>query len=121
MSDLKELVDRYIQLWNTTDADTRGALATDLCTADAVFVDPFMEVQGPDAINAGIGAVVGQFPGHALTLIGPVDAHHGTARFRWQIAPTAGGDSIVEGSDVVVADEGKLKGIYGFIDKMPAA
>ncbi|GGS19354.1 MULTISPECIES: nuclear transport factor 2 family protein [Actinokineospora] len=121
MSDLKELVDRYIQLWNTTDAETRAAQAAEVLTDDVVFVDPVMEVQGPAAISAGIGAVLEQVPGHELTLLGAVDAHHGIARFRWQIAPAGGGESVIEGFDVVVAEEGRLKGIYGFIDKMPAA
>ena len=120
MSDLKELVDRYIKIWNTPDDSARRALVADVFAEDGVFVDPFMEVQGVDAINAGIGAVLGQFAGLELTLIGDVDAHHGIARFRWQIAP-AGAESIVEGSDVAVAEDGKLKGVYGFIDKMPPA
>lgn len=121
MSDLKEIVDRYLQVWNTPDDAARRALVADVFTDDGVFVDPLMEVQGADAITAGIGAVLAQFPGHTLTLLGDVDAHHGTARFRWQIAPAGGGESIVEGADVVVVEEGKLKGVYGFIDKMPAA
>lgn len=121
MSDLKEIVDRYIQVWNTADDAARRALVADVFTDDGVFVDPLMEVQGADAITAGIGAVLAQFPGHTLSLLGEVDAHHAIARFRWQIAPSTGGESVVEGSDVVVVEEGRLKGVYGFIDKMPAA
>jgi ketosteroid isomerase-like protein len=121
VSDLKELVDHYLTAWNTPDDAARRAIIADVFTDDGVFVDPFMEVQGHDAVNGGIGAVLAQFPGHALTRIGDIDHHHGTARFRWQIAPADGGESVVEGLDVAVTENGKLTGVYGFIDKMPAA
>ncbi|MGX7823791.1 nuclear transport factor 2 family protein [Actinokineospora sp. 24-640] len=121
MSDLKELVDRYLQVWNTPDADARQAIIADLWTADGVYVDPLMDVQGPEAINAGIGAALAQFAGHDITLLGEVDAHHNTARFRWQLVPVGGGESVVEGFDVVVVQDGRFSGVYGFIDKMPAA
>ncbi|SDC81134.1 nuclear transport factor 2 family protein [Actinokineospora iranica] len=121
MSDLNELVDRYLAVWNTADADARHAAIADLWTEDGVYVDPLMEVEGHDGVNAGIGAALTQFAGHEIKLLGAVDAHHDIARFRWELVPVGGGGSVVEGFDVVVAEQGKLKGVYGFIDKMPAA
>lgn len=121
MSDLRELVDRYVSVWNTADADARRAIVAELWTEDGVYVDPLMEAEGHDAINTAIGAAIAQFAGHDITLLGDVDAHHNTARFRWQLVPTGGGESVVEGFDVVVVKDGKFTGVYGFIDKMPAA
>ncbi|GLZ37433.1 nuclear transport factor 2 family protein [Actinokineospora sp. NBRC 105648] len=121
MSDLTELVDRYIAVWNTADADARRAAIGELWTDNGVYVDPLFEVQGPDAINAGIGAALAQFVGHEIKLLGAVDAHHNTARFRWELVPVGGGESVVEGFDVAVAENGKFSGVYGFLDKAPAA
>ncbi|MGQ0839531.1 nuclear transport factor 2 family protein [Actinokineospora sp.] len=121
MSDLKELVDRYIAVWNIGDADDRRAAVADLWTEGGVYTDPLMDVEGHDAINGGIGAALAQFAGHEIKLLGDVDAHHNIVRFHWELVPVGGGESVVEGFDVAVADEGKFTGVYGFIDKMPAA
>ncbi len=121
MSDLNELVDRYIAVWNIADSDARHAAIAELWTDNGVYVDPLMEIEGHAGINGGIGAALTQFAGHEIKLLGDVDAHHGIARFSWELVPVGGGESVVEGFDVAIAEDGKLKGVYGFIDKMPAA
>ena len=56
------------------------------------------------------------FPGLAFTLAGPVDAHHDTARFSWNL-----GDELVIGFDVLALDaNGQIAMVYGFLDMVPA-
>ncbi|MDR0344729.1 MAG: nuclear transport factor 2 family protein, partial [Nocardiopsaceae bacterium] len=70
----------------------------------------------PDQIDATIGVIQGQFPGQAFTLAGPVDAHHDIARFSWRL-----GDGAVMGFDVLVlAADGRISKVHGFLDKVPA-
>ncbi len=62
------------------------------------------------------------FPGHVFRLAGDVDAHHGIARFGWELVPATGGEPLVVGFDVAVAAaDGRLRGVYGFLDRVPAA
>lgn len=122
MSDLNELIDRYIDAWNERDADARRERVAALWTEDGSYVDPLAAVEGPAAIASVIAAAQDQFPGYVFRLLGDVDSHHDIARFRWELVPAGGGESIAAGSDVaVVAADGRLRSVYGFLDKVPAA
>lgn len=121
MSDIKKLVDTYIDMWNETDAKARLAIGERVWEADGSYVDPQAAVQGPEAISAMIGAVQQQFPGLRFRLGRDVDAHHHLARFTWEMGTDAEPDMIV-GFDVAeVSEDGKLRNIFGFLDKVPAA
>lgn len=122
MSDFKELADRYIATWNEPDEDARRAAIAALWAEDGTYTDPLASVAGHDGIAAVIGGARAQFPGFAFRLLGPVDGHHEIGRFSWELVPEAGGESVVEGSDVAVLDgDGRIKGVYGFLDKVPAS
>ncbi len=101
---MQEIIKRYLEAWNETDAAARLALVASLWAADGSYTDPLADVRGPDAIAGLIGAAQQQFPGLVFTLGGPVDANHNQARFTWHLGP-AGGEPVVIGFDVVVLSE----------------
>ena len=112
---------RYIDTWNTTDADARAAAVTALYAEDARYVDPLVDAAGHEEISATIGAVQQQFPGFRFRLTGPVDAHHDQVRFRWELGPADAAEAPIAGSDVaVLAGDGRLAGLLGFLDRVPA-
>ncbi len=120
MSDVTELVARYLESWNTDDAVARRAVIDEVWTEDGVYTDPLGVAEGRDAIDATIGGVRGQFPGLEFRLAGSVDAHHDIARFGWVLGP-AGGEALVVGFDVAVLDpDGRIARVHGFLDKVPA-
>ena len=122
MSDLTDLVKRYLATWNVADAAERRAAIAEIWAADGVYTDPLATVEGPEGFNAVIEGAQGQFPGFEFRLLGDVDTHHNIARFQWELAPIAGGEAPVVGFDIAVADEqGRIQGVYGFLDKVPAA
>ncbi len=121
MSDFDSLIQHYIAVWNETDAAARRGAVEKVWAPDARYIDPLVVAQGHDAIDATIQAVQGQFPGLAIRLAGPVDAHHDQARFTWALGP-ADGEPLVVGFDVVERDRnGQLTLVLGFLDKVPAA
>jgi SnoaL-like domain len=116
-----EIIKRYLDAWNETDAVKRGALVASLWAADGSYTDPLADVRGPDAIAGLIGAAQEQFPGLVFTLGGPADINHNQARFTWHLGP-AGGEPIVIGFDVMVlSEDGRIASVHGFLDKVPAA
>ncbi|MBV2355200.1 nuclear transport factor 2 family protein [Streptomyces sp. J2-1] len=122
MSDLTTTVSQYLDIWNEADADKRAAAVAELFTADAPYIDPLVAVEG----HAGFAAVVAgareQFQGLSFELHGTVDAHHNQARFQWGLVTAPGTEPVAIGFDVLVTDEaGKIKAVYGFLDKLPAA
>ncbi|GAA3962127.1 nuclear transport factor 2 family protein [Actinomadura viridis] len=121
MSDVRNLVERYLATWNERDADARRAAIDEVWAEDARYVDPLADAEGRAAIDATIGAVQEQFPGLVFRLAGEVDAHHDVARFTWELGPE-GGEALVVGFDVaVLSGDGRIATVHGFLDKVPAA
>jgi hypothetical protein len=111
---------RYIDAWNLTDPDARRAAVAELFADDARYIDPLAVAEGKEAITATIGAVQQQFPGFEFRLAGPVDGHHNQARFGWELGP-AGQPAPIVGFDVAVTDDdGRIRSVFGFLDKVPA-
>ena len=122
VSGFDELAERYIAAWNETDPAARERAVAELYAADARYVDPLVDAAGREAIAATIGAVQGQFPGFVFRLVGPVDAHHDQARFRWELGPAGAPEAPVAGFDVAVRDaDGRLASVFGFLDRVPAS
>jgi len=96
---MPDIAEQYLECWNETDPEARRKLIEQVWAPEASYTDPLAEVTGRAAIDATIAAVQSQFPGLALTLAGPVDAHHDIARFGWSL-----GDELVIGFDVLVLD-----------------
>jgi hypothetical protein len=121
MTDFTDLATRYIEAWNETDPDVRAQLLKELWADDGRYVDPIVVADGRAQIDATIGAVQSQFPGFTFRLVGPVDGHHDQARFAWELGPQ-GAPAPVAGFDVaVVDDDGRLRTVLGFLDRVPAA
>jgi SnoaL-like domain len=120
MTDVSTVIDRYINMWNETDASRRRDLIAQTWTDDASYIDPLVVAEGPDAIDATVAAVQTQFPGFAFRLASLVDAHHNLARFTWELAPNGADEAVVVGFDVaVLSDDGRLRDVHGFLDKVP--
>jgi hypothetical protein len=117
---LVELVDRYIAIWNETDADCRRNLIAWTYTEDARYLDPVLQGDGRDGIDAMVKAVHEKFPGHKFTRTSDVDAHHDRARFSWELGPD-GGPALVKGIDfATLSADGKLHSVTGFFTQTPA-
>lgn len=114
MTDFTELAHRYIGAFNETDPITRKQQVAALFATDATYTDPLADVAGHDGIDAFLAAAQQQLAGFEFELAGPVDAHHGQARFRWSAGPVVGFDV------VVVDDEGRIRSVYGFLDAVPS-
>jgi hypothetical protein len=120
MSDATALVESYLQAWNETDPAARRAAISTVFSSDATYTDPLADVAGIDGIDAVIGAVQAQFEGMRFSPTELADAHHHTVRFGWALGAN-GSEPLVVGFDVAVLDEdGRIRAVYGFLDKVPA-
>jgi hypothetical protein len=121
MTEVQQLVQRYIETWNETDPGRRRALVSEVFTEDAAYTDPLVAVSGHAAIDQFVGAAQAQFAGLRFTLGSPVDAHHDQARFAWHLGEPGAESPIVIGFDVAVMREGRMREVFGFLDKAPSA
>ncbi|EJL29216.1 hypothetical protein PMI01_03377 [Caulobacter sp. AP07] len=117
------VADRYIALWNETDADRRRGLLARDWSADATYVDPLMQAQGHDGVDGLVAGAQSRFPGFRFALDGPADGHGPHIRFSWTLGPAGveGDAASVRGTDFVEIDpEGRLSRVTGFLDRVPA-
>lgn len=121
MIDTHTIAQRYIASWNEAEATTRRQLVDSLWTEDARYVDPIMNAEGQDGIASLIGGVHAQFPAHRFALTGKVDGHGPYVRFSWSLAPDDGA-VIARGTDfAILASDGRLEQVTGFLDQVPGA
>lgn len=118
--DVIQVVDRYIECWNETDAAARRDLIARAWTEDGAYLDPMMSGDGHDGIDAMIAGVQAQFPGFRFRRTSEVDAHNGRIRFSWALGPEAG-EPLAGGVDFGVIEGDRLRSITGFLDFTPDA
>ncbi len=88
--------------------------------ADGTLIDPPIDGVGIDGIDQMMAAVQAQFPGHTFRRSSGIDAHHGVARYSWELVG-ADGATALEGLDVAeLDDDGRLARIVGFMGPLPA-
>ncbi len=122
MSSYDDTARAYIAAWNTRDAAERKEAVAAVFAPEATYTDPLADVSGRDAIAELIGGAHQQFAGWTFGLAGPVDGHHGQARFTWALGPDGAGEAPVVGFDVVTLDDaGLITSVLGFLDRVPAA
>ena len=120
MSNVTELIDRYIAIWNETDTKRRRDLITKTWAEDASYVDAHRSGTGHENISTMIQGVQEQLPGYRLRLASVVEAHNNRVRFQWEAGGTAEAPLHFVGTDFgFIADDGRLKSITGFLDQAP--
>ncbi|MFF0015475.1 nuclear transport factor 2 family protein [Streptomyces sp. NPDC005374] len=114
-------VARYFEAWNAREPEARAKAVAAAWAAGGGYTDPLADVTGHEQIVAVIAAAHEQFPGFAFRLTGAVEGHHDTARFSWELVSEADGSAPVAGSDVITLDDdGRIRAVLGFLDRVPA-
>ena len=119
MSDVTATIDTYLEAYGETDAGRRRELIDKIWAPDGQLIDPPLDAAGRDAISEMAAAVQGQFPGHSFRRTSAVDAHHGFARYGWDLV-AADGSVTVSGVDVAELDDGRLRRVVGFFGDLAA-
>ncbi|MGB3070671.1 MAG: nuclear transport factor 2 family protein [Ottowia sp.] len=119
MTNATQIAQNYIAAWNETDAAQRQRLVLDHWAKDAIYIDPMMQAAGHEQIAGLMGAVHERFPGFRFTLDGNPDGYGDKIRFSWMLGPQSEPD-MIKGTDFAVVENGRLKSVTGFLDKVPA-
>lgn len=115
---LEGVIDTNLEAYGEPDAARRRALIEHVWADDGHLIDPPLDGQGHDGIDAMFAAVQGQFAGHTFQRTTAVDAHHGVARYGWSLV-AADGSVTVAGMDVAVVDaDGRLSKVVGFFGEL---
>jgi len=117
---IEATIDANLEAYLEPDSDRRVRLIKDVWASEGHLFEPPLDAKGHEAINEMFVTVQGMFPGHTFRRTSAVDAHHGIARYGWEML-AADGSVALTGMDVAVVDaEGKLTRIAGFFGDLPA-
>lgn len=120
MAEHTDIVARYIAVWNETDATQQQALIARTWTEDAHYQDPLMQADGHAGIATLVQGVQQKFPAFRFRQLGTPDGHDRYLRFAWELGPESG-PAPIAGSDVaILADDGRIQQVIGFLDRVPA-
>ncbi|MEX2970409.1 nuclear transport factor 2 family protein [Streptomyces sp. C184] len=115
-------VARYFEAWNAVGEGALGEAVAAGFDEAATYTDPLADVAGHEGLTAVIAGAHAQFPGFVFRPLGDVDGHHDMARFGWELVSTADGSAPVAGFDVVrLGEDGRIRSVLGFLDRVPAA
>jgi hypothetical protein len=121
MSNVNEIVVRYLSVWNERDATQRRDLVAKTWSEDGTYVDGARQGAGYGGIDAMIAKAQETFPGYRLALASGIETHHQYVRFSWVAGGTAEAPLYIKGTDIgTIADDGRLKSVIGFVDAAPA-
>ena len=118
MTDINNVANRYIDLWNERTPSRRREILSENRTTDAKYVDPLMSGDGPEGVDALIAGVQQRFPDFKFRLIGETNGYGDHVRFSWGLGPD-GVDSPIKGTDFAVLKDGRIRSITGFLDQVP--
>jgi hypothetical protein len=118
-TDLAATIDRHLDAYSEPDAARRDPLVAEVWAEDGVLVDPPIDGAGWAGISAMADAVQAHYPGHRFQRTSGIDAHHGFARYAWDLVGPDGAVAI-GGVDVVeLTDDGLIRRIVGFMGPIP--
>jgi len=117
--DATRTVAKYLDAWNETDVQRRRLALATLFTEDCAYTDPVAAVNGQAALDQLIANVQQQLPGFKFSLADKVDSHHEQVRFTWHAAPEGAAEPVVIGFDLLLLEAGRIRNVYGFLDKVP--
>jgi len=107
-------IDTHLEAYGETDAVRRRELIARVWAEDGTLVDPPLDGRGHEGIDALAVAVQDLFPGHTFARTTAIDAHHGVARYGWELRDPQGATALA-GIDVAESDRhGRLRRVVGF-------
>ena len=121
MSTIKEAVVNYLAAWNEPDPVRRRAVVGRTWTEDGTNIDAHRQGAGHDAIDTMIGQAQAMLPGYKVRLTSGIEAHNNRVRFSWEAGGAPDAPLYLAGTDfAVLAPDGRLQTVTGFVDAAPS-
>jgi len=120
MQDAQQLADRYVAVWNETDATRRRVAITELWMPTGEHYVRAREVRGYDELEVRItGSHEKNIRqnGHRFRAARDARALHDAVIFHWEMLPACGDAVLATGMMVLILDpEGRIRIDYQFVD-----
>jgi hypothetical protein len=120
MTQLEELITRYVAIWNEPDPDRRRASIPLLWTDDGANFTSSIEARGYGDLEARITKAHDQYVAtgeYRFRSASNGQGHHNTAKFSWEMVRTDNGEVGAAGTEFfLLADDGRIDADYQFLE-----
>lgn len=116
---LQAFAAKQVAIWNETDSVARLPKLREIYQNNVSFFDPEMPVQGINNLNQRITALQRQNKNFKFSLV-KIDNSNNMVRYYWNYGP-AQQPNLISGLDLIILENGKIRTLNVFIDKLPAA
>jgi hypothetical protein len=122
MTDMNDIVRRYVALWNEADAERRRAMIAELFAPDAAQFTPTKQVHGHGEMEQRVILSHEKWVRDERRMflpLGEPSGHNDIIRMRWQMVHQDGGPATSVGTDVLLLDaQGRIRTDWQFVDPM---
>lgn len=120
MTDVNELAERYVAVWNEPDPALRRDQIRSLWSEDGTNITPSLRAQGHAELADRIATAHDKWvraEGMTFRSSNNAAGHHHVVKFNWQMLPADGGPAASVGFDFLILDEdGRIRLDYQFIE-----
>jgi ketosteroid isomerase-like protein len=117
---IEATIDAHLDAYFEPDAERRTQLIEQVWADDGHLFDPPLDAKGHAAINEMFATVQEMFANHSFRRTTGIDAHHGIARYGWELVDAAGSVALAGMDVAVIGPDGRLSRIAGFFGDLPA-
>jgi hypothetical protein len=107
-----------IKVFDERDESKRAAAILDTYTEDIVWYEPDTLIRGREALNARAVEVQTNTPGFKFSANGIMSVSQNMGTLRWYYGPDDKPD-LVQGTDVIIVEGGRIKALWTTLDKAP--
>jgi hypothetical protein len=114
---VKALMRRNLyEVFNERDRDRRTAAIKEVYGADPVFYEQDNVVEGREALDARVQALLDDAPGFTFSAAGDGTENHNMGRLTWHLGPP-GAPPVVTGTDIAITSDGTIQALYTFVEE----
>jgi len=119
MSDTQQLADRYVAVWNETNAEVRRRAIADLWVAEGLHCVGTREARGYDALEqriTGSHEKNVRDGGHRFRAVKGARALRDVVTFFWEMVPADRDEVVATGLEFLIVDaDGRIRVDYQFV------
>jgi len=116
--DPNAFAERYVAVWNERDPERRRQRIAELWIPEGATLNKTLEARGYPGLEARVRGSHEKWVRDAGCVFRPRDAdgHHGTVRLRWEMVKPGGEVATVGADFLLLADDGRIRTDYQFIE-----
>jgi uncharacterized protein (TIGR02246 family) len=118
VSDIEDLVKKYVGTWAEPDPEIRRKTIAELWAEDGTYSSASTVYRGREGIEEAITRTYDHFVPNGFTFrVAKIDTNHEAVRYQWEVLAPGGGEPVMKGTQIVIIGaDGLMVRDHQFVD-----